>query len=60
MLQIILKNFKVYLGSTEVASTAMMNDKYVTFTFEMVILSKNKVEKFTVKGDVLAGIGRYC
>jgi hypothetical protein len=51
-----LENFKVYLGSTEVASAKMMNDKYVTFTFgNGYTIAKNKVEKFTVKADVVAG-----
>lgn len=52
-----LSNFKVYKGgSTEVASTAMMNDKYVTFTFgNGLTIAKGKTEKFTVKGDVVAG-----
>ncbi len=51
-----LANFKVYLGSSEVASAAAMNDKYVTFTFgNGLTIAKNKIEKFTVKADVVGG-----
>lgn len=46
------------MGSTEVASAAMMNDKYVTFTFgNGLTIAKNKTEKFNVKADVIAGAG---
>jgi S-layer homology domain len=52
------KNFKLYQGSTEIASTKMMEGKYVTFNLGTGInIAQNKTEKFTVKADVVTGAG---
>ncbi len=49
-------NFKLLKGTTEVAATASMNGKYVTFTLgDGMTITKNKIEKFTVIADVVAG-----
>lgn len=51
-----LVNFKLYRGTTEVASTANMNGRYVTFNLGTgYTLGNNKIEKFIVKADVVAG-----
>lgn len=51
-----LKNFKLYDGSTEIASTAAMDGKYLTFKLgNGYTVGQNKTLKFTVKADVVAG-----
>ncbi len=53
-----LANFKLLKGTTEIAATASMNDKYLTFTLgDGLTITENKTEKFTVIADVVAGAG---
>lgn len=53
-----LTNFKLYYGSTEVASTAAMDGKYLTFKFgNGYTVAQDKTLKFTVKADVISGAG---
>lgn len=53
-----LINFKLYNEGTEVAATAMMNDKYISFDLgDGLAIAENKTEKFTVTADVVAGAG---
>jgi S-layer homology domain len=51
-----LANFKLYKGTTLVASTAATNGKYLTFNLGAgVTIGENKTEKFSVKADVIEG-----
>ena len=53
-----LMNFELYLGNDLVASTPMMNDDYLTFTFDGgLVIEEDKNEDFTVKADVVEGAG---
>ena len=53
-----LMNFKLYNDGDEVAATAMMVDKYLTFDLgDGLTIGEDKTEKFTVTADVVAGAG---
>ena len=53
-----LANFKLWKGTTEIASTAEMNDKYLTFNLgDGFTVAENKTEKFIVTADVVSGAG---
>lgn len=53
-----LANFKLYYGSTQVASTATMDGKYLTFKLgNGYTVAQDKTLKFTVKADVVSGAG---
>jgi len=51
-----LMNFKLYNDNTEVAATAMMSDKYLSFDLgDGLTIGEDKTEKFTVTADIVAG-----
>ncbi len=53
-----LTNFKLMLGSTELAATTSMNGKYLTFNLvDWFTVANSKTEKFTVTADVIGGAG---
>lgn len=51
-----LTNFELYLGNDLVASTASMNDDYLTFDLgDGITIEEDKTEDFTVKADIVEG-----
>lgn len=51
-----LMNFQLWFDGDEVAATAKMNDKYLTFNLgEGVTIAEDQTEKFTVTADIVAG-----
>lgn len=50
-----LENLTLTLDGNVISNVAMMNDKYVTFTFDPVLIGDDKNETFTVKADVMGG-----
>ena len=53
-----LANFTLLMGNDVVATTAMMNDDYLTFNLgDGILIEEDKNEDFTVTADVVEGAG---
>ena len=54
-----VSNLELYMDGTKVATATGITNKYVSFKMTTpVVITKNNVKRFTVKGDVIAGAGK--
>ena len=51
----VLENITLNLNGEVIATVASMQDKYLTFTFDAILIEDDKNETFTVKADVMGG-----